>query len=101
MDDGARGLPMADNVMDMVEAPMVWVRGTQIKVDGVPAGDTRLIEATARPQEIEEFFNILKNKRKLWAQINPGKRFPGVAMLAIDRAVPAVVVKSVMLSANR
>ena len=37
-------LPNAENVMDMTEAPMVAITGTQILVDGTPAGNTRAIE---------------------------------------------------------
>jgi len=88
-------LPKAENVMDMVEAPMVAITGTQILVDGVPAGSTRAIEEANRLQRVDELFNILKNKRELWKQINPGKDFPGVAVLQVDKRVPALVVKSV------
>jgi biopolymer transport protein ExbD len=88
-------LPNANNTLDMVEAPMVAVTGTQILVDGVPAGSTRSIEEANRLQRVDELFNILKNKRELWKQVNPGKDFPGVAILQVDRNVPALVVKSV------
>ena len=70
-------LPKAENVLDMVEAPMVAITGTQILVDGVPAGSTRTIEEANRLQRVDELFNVLKNKRELWKQINPGKEFPG------------------------
>ncbi|MEZ4224025.1 MAG: biopolymer transporter ExbD [Polyangiaceae bacterium] len=92
-------LPKAENVMDMVEAPMVAITGTQILVDGVPAGNTRAIEEANRLQRVDELFNILKNKRELWKQINPGRDFPGVAVLQVDRRVPALVVKSVFQTA--
>ena len=92
-------LPKAENVLDMVEAPMVAITGTQILVDGVPAGSTRAIEEANRLQRVDELFNILKNKRELWKQINPGKEFPGVAVLQVDRRVPALVVKSVFQTA--
>jgi biopolymer transport protein ExbD len=92
-------LPKAENVLDMVEAPMVAVTGTQILVDGVPAGNTRAIEEANRLQRVDELFNQLKNKRELWKQINPGKPFPGVAVLQVDRRVPALVVKSVFQTA--
>jgi biopolymer transport protein ExbD len=88
-------LPKAENVMDMIEAPMVAITGTQILVDGMPAGNTRAIEEANRLQRVDELFNILKNKRELWKQINPGKEFPGVAVLQVDKKVPALVVKSV------
>lgn len=78
---------------------MVAVTGTQILVDGVPAGSTRAIEDANRLQRVDELFNILKNKRELWKQINPGKEFPGVAVLQVDKRVPALVVKSVFQTA--
>jgi biopolymer transport protein ExbD len=92
-------LPKAENVLDMVEAPMVAITGTQILVDGVPSGSTRIIEDANRLQRVEELYNILKNKRELWKQINPGKPFPGVAVLQVDRKVAALVVKSVFQTA--
>src|SRR5688572_7667984 len=92
-------LPKAENVMDMVEAPMIAITGTQILVDGVPAGNTRAIEEANRLQRIDELFNILKNKRELWKQINPQKDFPGVAVLQVDKRVHALVVKSVFQTA--
>ena len=92
-------LPSAENVMDMVEAPMVAITGSQILVDGTAAGNTRAIEEANRLQRIDELFNILKNKRELWKQINPGKEFPGVAVLQVDKRVSALVVKSVFQTA--
>jgi biopolymer transport protein ExbD len=92
-------LPKADNVQDMVDAPMVAITGTQILVDGIPSGSTRAIVEANRLQKVEELFNMLKNKRELWKQINPGKQFPGVAVLQVDRRVPALVVKSVFQTA--
>src|SRR5882672_4036990 len=92
-------LPNAENVMDMTEAPMVAITGTQILVDGSPAGNTRAIEEANRLQRVDELFNVLKNKRELWKQINPGKEFPGVVVLQVDRKVQALVVKSVFQTA--
>ena len=74
---------------------MVAITGTQILVDGVPAGNTRAIEEANRLQRVDELFNVLKNKRELWKSLNPGRDFPGVAVLQVDRRVPALVVKSV------
>jgi biopolymer transport protein ExbD len=88
-------LPNALNVMSMIDAPMVAITGTQILVDGVPAGSTRAVEEANRLQRIDELYNLLKSKRELWRQINPGRDFPGVAVLQVDRRVPALVVKSV------
>src|SRR5215467_528519 len=49
-------LPNAENVMDMTEAPMVAITGTQILVDGTPAGNTRAIEEANRLQRVDELF---------------------------------------------
>jgi biopolymer transport protein ExbD len=92
-------LPKAQNVMDMTDAPIVAITGTQILVDGTPAGSTRTVEEANRLQRIDELFNILKNKRELWKQVNPGKEFPGIALLQVDRRVSALVVKSVFQTA--
>jgi len=92
-------LPNAQNVIDMTDAPMVAITGTQIIVDGSPAGSTRVVEEANRLQRIDELFNLLKNKRELWKQLNPGKEFPGVVILQVDRKVPALVVKSVFQTA--
>jgi len=92
-------LASAQNVMDMVEAPMVAITGSQILVDGIPAGNTRAIEEANRLQRVDELFNVLKSKRELWKQINPGKTFPGVCVLQVDKRVTALVVKSVFQTA--
>ena len=64
-----------------------------------PPGSTRVIEEANRLQRVEELFNILKNKRELWKQLNPAKEFPGVIILQVDRKVQALVVKSVFQTA--
>jgi biopolymer transport protein ExbD len=88
-------LPMAENTLDMVEAPIVSITGSAILVDGATAGNTRAIEDSKRLQRVDELFNILKGKREVWKQLHPGKEFPGVVVLSIDQEVTAVVVKSV------
>ena len=92
-------LPKAENVDDVIEAPMVAVNGNQILVDGVQAGSTRAIEELGRLQKIDELFNILKNKRELWKTVQPTKQFPGVCILQVDQNVSALVVKSVFQTA--
>ncbi len=92
-------LPKAENVDDVIDAPMVAVNGNQILVDGMQAGSTRAIEELGRLQKIDELFTVLKNKRELWKQVSPNKPFPGVCILQIDQAVPALVVKSVFQTA--
>src|SRR5271169_6689419 len=92
-------LPKAENTLDMIDAPVVAVVGSQILVDGSPAGNTRTVEESDRMQRIDELFNILKAKRELWKQTHPNKDFPGVVMLQIDQDIKAVVVKSVFQTA--
>jgi biopolymer transport protein ExbD len=92
-------LPKAENAIDMIDAPIVAVVGSQIIVDGSPAGNTRSVEESDRMQRIDELFNMLKAKRELWKQTHPNKDFPGVALLQIDQNVKAVVVKSVFQTA--
>ena len=75
------------------------VTGSSILVNGNAAGNTRAIEDSKRLQRVDELFNILKNKRELWKQLNPGKDFPGVIVLQVDRKVQALVVKSVFQTA--
>jgi biopolymer transport protein ExbD len=92
-------LPKAENVEDIIDAPMVAVNGNQVLVDGQLAGSTRSIEELGRLQKIDELFNMLKAKRELWKQVQPNKPFPGVCILQIDQNVPALVVKSVFQTA--
>ena len=92
-------LPKAENTLDMIDAPMVGIAGSQILVDGNLAGNTRAIEDSKRLQRIDELFNVLKGKRELWKQVQPNKPFPGVCILQIDQNVSALVVKSVFQTA--
>lgn len=92
-------LPKAENAVDIVDAPMVVVNGSQILVDGSQAGSTRAVEELGRMQKIDELFDILKAKKELWKQVEPTKPFPGVVILQIDQDVPALVVKSVFQTA--
>src|SRR5688500_5502264 len=86
-------LPNAENVIDMTDAPMVAITGTQILVDGNPAGSTRAIEESNRRRRVEELFNVLKNKREQRQQLNPAKAFPWGAVLQVDRRVQAVAAR--------
>ena len=92
-------LPQAENVEDVVEAPMVAVNGNQVLVDGQLAGSVRAIEDQGRMGKIDELFELLKRKRELWKSFHPSKPFPGVAILQVDENVPALVVKSVFQTA--
>jgi len=97
----AKGLnmPKAENTLDMMDAPMAAIVGSQVLVDGAPAGNTRAVEESDRMQRMDELFNVLKAKRELWKQTHPNKDFPGVVLLQIDQNVKAVVVKSVFQTA--
>jgi len=97
----AKGLnmPKAENTVDMMDAPMAAIVGSQVLVDGSPAGNTRAVEESDRMQRMDELFNVLKAKRELWKQTHPNKDFPGVVLLQIDQNVKAVVVKSVFQTA--
>jgi len=92
-------LPKAENTLDMLDAPIVAITGSQILLDGTPSGNTRAIEDSKRLQRIDELFNSLKGKRETWKQLHPGKEFPGVVVLQIDQDIQAVVVKSVFQTA--
>jgi biopolymer transport protein ExbD len=92
-------LPMAENTINMIDAPIVAISGTNILVDGAPAGSTRPIEDSGRLMKIDDLHNILKNKRDLWKQINPKGAFPGVVVMQVDHRVSALVVKSVFQTA--
>jgi hypothetical protein len=92
-------LPNAANTMDMMEAPVVAVTGTQILVDGIAAGSTRAIIDSNRMARIEELDTVLKAKKDMWKQLKPGVDFPGNVILQVDQKVPALVVKSVFQTA--
>jgi len=92
-------LPSAENTLDMIDAPVVAITGTNILVDGSPAGSTRPIEDSGRLQKIDDLHNILKNKRELWKQLNPKVESPGVVVMQVDHRVSALVVKSVFQTA--
>ncbi len=97
--DKSISLPTAENVQDVIEAPMVAVDGNQVRVDGSPAGSTRAIEDLGRMQKVDELFDLLKRKRELWRSFHPNKPFPGVCILQVDEGVSALVVKSVFQTA--
>lgn len=94
-------LPMAENTLDMVTAPMVAINGSQILVNEHPVGSTRAVEEAGKVMpRIDELFAALKTLKDDWKKINPGKTdFPGIVVLQVDKEVPALVVKSVFQTA--
>lgn len=87
-------MPGAENVEDIIDAPVVAVNGSMILVDGALAGNTREIDASGRVSKIDALFTLLVDKRRLWERIAPGRRFPGVCVLEIDEAQSALVTKA-------
>ena len=97
--DRHMALPYAEQGMELLDAPIVSVAGSQILVDGASAGGTRAIEDSKRLQRIDEMFAVLSAKRALWKQLHPGAAFPGAVVLQVDQDTPAIVVKSVFQTA--
>jgi biopolymer transport protein ExbD len=94
-------LPMAENTLDMVTAPMVAINGQQILVNEHPVGSTRAIEEAGRVlPRIDELFAALKTLKEDWKKNYPDKKdFPGIVILQVDKEVSALVVKSVFQTA--
>lgn len=92
-------LPDAEHTIDMLDAPIVAVAGSQLLLDGKPAGNTREVEDAKQLRRIDDLFNLLKQRRETYKQLNPQKEFPGVVVLQIDQDVPAIVVKSIFQTA--
>lgn len=92
-------VPSAENAQTNTEAPVVAVTQRQILLDGAPAGSSVEVLQGGRLTRLDGLFNQLKAKRELWRQLNPGRDFPGVVVLQIDRKVPALVVKSAFQTA--
>jgi biopolymer transport protein ExbD len=94
-------LPAAENTLDMLIAPVVAINGAQILVNERPVDFTRAVEDAGRVTRLEELYKALQAAKKEWEQINPVKdaKFPGVAILQVDREVSALVVKSVFNTA--
>jgi len=92
-------VPRADHALPMVEAPVVAVTPFQIRIDGVPAGDTVALLDAGRLTRVDGLFDVLRSKRELWRLLNPGRAFPGIVVLEVDRRVPALAVKSAFQTA--
>lgn len=92
-------VPSAAETLDMIDAPMVSVVGSQILVDGAASGNTRLIEERRQLAHIDELANSLRAKRETWKALHPDRPFPGTVVLQIDQDVPTSVVKSVFQTA--
>jgi biopolymer transport protein ExbD len=92
-------VPGAGNALDMIDAPMVTIAGSQILIDGRVGGNTRSLEEHKRLERLDELASILGAKRETWKQLHPNREFPVAVILQIDQDVPTVVVKSVFQTA--
>lgn len=72
-------LPVAKHASAWIDAPVVRLQGPAVTVDGSPAGQLGAENGTL------ELRTMLRNKRQLWEQLNPGSRFPGTVLLAASR----------------
>lgn len=81
-DAAKRQLPTADNVEDVMDAPLVDVSAAGTFLDG--------IEATSN----EELVTRLKARRDTWRELHPGKETPRNVLLAIDPEVASGTVKA-------
>ena len=101
----SRGIavPIADNIGDIVDAPLVDVRSDAVVVDGsVVATHGELSAFSSKGvARLEGLFVSLKAKHDLAMQVAPGREPPTHVILAIDGDVPAAVVKSVVMTAAR
>ena len=91
-------VPTATEVADIVDAPMVSVTRSMVLVDGSVAADAADLE-TPTAHRLDGVFNVLKGKREVSRIVAPGRPAPTHVILAIDRDVPARVVKSVTMTA--
>src|SRR5580692_9436757 len=68
-------LPRAANTLDLVEAPVVVVRDTDVTVDAAPAGRAPASDGAEGIERIDELFIVLKSKRELWKSTHPSRAF--------------------------
>lgn len=90
--------PLAKNVGELIDAPVVTVKDGAIWLDGRYVGSTDEAEATGRVRRLTELHHALAQRRATARTLDPTRRPPSVVSLDIDSATPAVVVKSVYLT---
>lgn len=90
--------PSAQNVLEMVDAPIITVLDGAIWVNGVYAGPTDDAEATGKVVRFDEPFNRLRAMREQAKVLGRGD-VSHVVVLNLDARVPAVVVKSLYQTA--
>lgn len=91
--------PRAREGLEIVDAPIVTVKGGAIWLDGRYVGATDDAEATGRLARFGPLADGLRAKRDFARTLRPDRDAPSMVMLDIDQDTPAVVVKSLYLTA--
>ncbi|MDB5219826.1 MAG: Adventurous gliding motility protein [Myxococcaceae bacterium] len=97
-------MPVAVNVSEIIDAPLVMVGSDAILVDGNVAtsqGEMAEINAHGRVARLDNLFNVLETKHEVAKLLAPGREPSSHVILAIGSDVPASVVKSIVLTAAR
>ncbi len=96
-------IPVADNIMDVIDAPMVHVGASgDVLLDGSLVTTRAELEAShGRVARLDGLFNSLRQQYELKKQLRPNALPNEHVLLAIDGDVPAYVVKSIVLTASR
>jgi hypothetical protein len=81
------------------DVPIISVTGDKIRCQGAVVGDAAAIVTVGRPQRVDGLWDSLKHARESWQSSHAGASFPGIALFAFDRRVPALVFKSVFQTA--
>jgi hypothetical protein len=85
---------------DIAAAPVVRLTSDhRLLLDDEEIARTDDVDALASPRKIDALYLALKMRREDYRLANPGRGFPGVAILDIDEDVRAVTVKSVFQTA--
>lgn len=81
------------------DAPNIIAKGTQLFVDGEPAGNAREPLEAGKLQRQDQLFELLKARRNQWRAQHPGMPLPGQAVLWFDQTTPLLVFKSAFQTA--
>ncbi|MBL8607944.1 MAG: hypothetical protein JNL38_11510 [Myxococcales bacterium] len=87
--------PLAKNVTEIVDAPVVTVKDGAIWLDGRYVGSTDEAEATGRVRRLSGLYDALAQRRATARALDPARHPSTVVSLDIESSTPAVVVKSV------
>jgi len=85
--------------MDLVGAPAIVITRTRVFVEGRTVADVAEYAGKHRLQRIDPVFDSMKQLREQYEASHPGRVFPGVVMIWVDRRVPVLVVKDVFQTA--